>query len=211
MFKIGDKVKFKKSSIDTGMIDATENDVFEVVSVHKEHWGTLVSLDNISGGINISHLEHVKESAMTNTDDAMNNTEEQEIKWEVGQEVFCCVFGKGTVIEISKNGPYPLRVSFEHEENTDEGYTMDGKLFTAAENRTLFFSEPKIIAEKFPPKKPFVPTLKEGDIILAKDYRGFLIIRVSSEDEHFVYNEDGTGFGKGGWEFRTLGEEIIFN
>lgn len=33
MFKIGDKVKFKKSSIDSGMIDATEDDVFNISHV----------------------------------------------------------------------------------------------------------------------------------------------------------------------------------
>ena len=72
MFKIGDKVKFKKSSIDTGMIDATEDDVFHVASVHNEHFGTLVKLEGVISAVNISHLEHVKE-------ELMNNTEEQEI------------------------------------------------------------------------------------------------------------------------------------
>lgn len=196
-FNVGDRVKFKKSSIDSGMIDATEDDVFTVHGVYNR----LISLKELQGCYHVTHFEHVKE-------EIMNNTEEQEIKWEVGQEVFCLLRGKGVVTEIRELGTYPIEVDFGE---TYDSYSSDGKLYVEHKNRSLFFSEPKIEAEKFPPKKVFIPVLKNGDVILAKDYRGFQVIRVSREDEHFVYNEDGTGFGKSGWEFRTLGEEIIFN
>lgn len=135
--------------------------------------------------------------------------EKSQIVWEVGQEVFCLLLGRGIVeyiYEIEET-PYIVGVDFGY---TFDNYTIDGKIFDDHKGRVLFFSEPIVTAELFPPKKPFIPTLKKGDVVLAKDCQGFRVIRVSSEDEHFVYNEDGTGFGKSGWEFRTPGEEIKF-
>lgn len=209
-FNVGDRVKFRESSLASGMIDATEDDVFNISHIaqsSKDVW-----IEEHLGWWSTEHIEHVKESTMTNTDDDMNNTEEQEIKWEVGQEVFCCVFGKGTVIEISKNGPYPLRVSFEHEENTEEGYTMEGKLFTAAKNRTLFFSDPKIEAEKFPPKKPFVPAFQKGDVIAVKRADTVQILILEQETERQVKGNCGQVWDKDpDVHFYKLGEEIKFN
>lgn len=196
-FEKGDRVKFTESSLASGMIDAKEGDVFTV----EESYKRAVTLKELQGCYHVTHFEHVEE-------EVMDNTEEQEIKWEVGQEVWCLIHGKGVVDNISlEDKQYPIEVDFGYDSSD---YTVDGKYYSNC-NRTLFFSEPIVTAELFPPKKPFVPKLKKGDVILAKDYREFRVIRVSREDEHFVYNEDGTGFGKSGWEFRTLGEEIIFN
>ena len=198
MFKIGDKVKFKKSSLDSGMIDASEEEVFEIMSVFGDN--VQVFTGEFLERFNQNHFEHVKEEIMT-----------EEIKWEVGQEVFCLLRGKGVVHQIYNTGmDWSEGVDVYFMNQGIIRYKFDGTIGTGF-NRSLFFSEPQITAELFPPKKPFVPKLKSGDVILAKDYRGFKVIRVSSEDEHFVYNEDGTGFGKSGWEFRTLGEEIKFN
>ena len=198
MFKIGDKVKFKKSSLDSGMIDASEEEVFEIMSVFGDN--VQVFTGEFLERFNQNHFEHVKEEIMT-----------EEIKWEVGQEVFCLLRGKGVVHQIYNTGmDWSEGVDVYFMNQGIIRYKFDRTIGTGF-NRSLFFSEPQITAELFPPKKPFVPKLKSGDVILAKDYRGFKVIRVSSEDEHFVYNEDGTGFGKSGWEFRTLGEEIKFN
>ena len=211
MFKVGDKVKFKKSSINTGMSDATESDVFKVSKVGPAHIQLRDVIYSLTGWWNVNHFEHAEESVMDNTDDAMNNSEEKEINWEIGQEVFCLLRGKGVVHQIYNTGmDWSEGVDVYFMNQGIIRYKFDGTIGTGF-NRSLFFSEPQITAELFPPKKPFVPKLKSGDVILAKDYRGFKVIRVSSEDEHFVYNEDGTGFGKSGWEFRTLGEEIKFN
>ena len=77
----------------------------------------------------------------------------EEIKWEVGQEVWDVIFGKGEVNLIEKDiyTDYPIRVRFETNA-IKEGYTKDGKSFKDGK-RTLFFSEPIITAAMFPVKK----------------------------------------------------------
>lgn len=160
---------------------------------------------------NLDFLEEKPSEEVGARENSQINWEVRQIDWQVGQEVFCLLRGRGFVVRVGdedEGTPYTVGVDFGY---TFDNYTIDGKIFDDHKGRVLFFSEPIVTAELFPPKKPFIPTLKKGDVVLAKDYQGFRVIRVSSEDEHFVYNEDGTGFGKSGWEFRTLGEEIIFN
>lgn len=215
-FKIGDKVKFKKSSIDSGMIGASADDTFTVLYSQREH----VMLQGQETWWNICHLEHVKESVIPNTSEAMNNTEEQEIKWEgsqidwqVGQEVFCLLRGKGVVECVGENDgtPYVVGVDFGY---TFDNYTIDGKIMDDHKGRVLFFSEPKIEAEKFPPKKPFVPKLKEGDTVIYRQ-RGSscsYVGVVDYEDHDSVTLEDSdASLYKHAFEFHKLGEEIIFN
>ena len=196
-FSVGDKVKFKKSSLDSGMIDAKEEDVFTVQSVSLQRaW---LKVKNTFGYYNFDHLEHVKEEAMN-----------EEIKWEVGQEVWCLLRGKGVVVEINHNDPYPIEVQF----NEDfEYYTRDGKFFDYHSNRTLFFSEPQITAELFPPKKPFVPSFKEGDTVVAKakDGTNTVVFYVREEDEECVIANSGWKYPKRNNKFFKLTEEIKFN
>ena len=199
-FKVGDKVKFKKSGIDTGMIDATEDDVFTILYVEKFY----VMLKGQGSWWNVGHFEHVKEGIM-------NNTEEQEIKWEVGQEVWCTILGKGVIDKISNQGVKPITVTFEGGKQT---YTTQGEIFYIVKcNRSLFFSEPVVTAELYPPKKPFVPTLKEGDEVLIEGPIGGQIFRreVKEETEDKVICKYAGEFEKIGYKFTKLGEEIIFN
>lgn len=210
MFKIGDRVKFKKSSIDSGMIDATEDDVFNishVVPSSKDVW-----IEGHLGWWSTEHIEHVKEGAMTNTDDAMNNTEEQEIKWEVGQEVFCLLRGKGVVTRVGAEGnPYPVEVDFEE---TFDRYTLDGKIFDEYGGRVLFFSQPVVTAELFPPKKPFEPILLEGDTVVVKRKtltETSALTVVYEEEDAVWFLEDPDGYLKTAWDFYKLGEEIKFS
>ena len=72
--------------------------------------------------------------------------------FEVGQEVWDTVLGKGSVWGISMTSAlYPVRVKFDN--GVIESYNFQGKW--AEENkRSLFFSEPTVTAELFPPKKP---------------------------------------------------------
>ena len=205
-FTVGDRVKFKKSSIDSGMIDATEDDVFVVESCHKEHWGDLVKLFGMISTVNVNHLEYVKESAMTNTDDAMNNTEEQEIKWEVGQEVWCTSYGRGKIVKVDSE------VAVLMENGEYKYYNLEGKVYKAI-NRTLFFSEPIVTAELFPPKKLFVPTLKKGDVIIVKLRGGTVQMLVLEEEtEAQIKGDLGQVWDKtSDAKFYKLGEEIKFN
>lgn len=211
MFKIGDKVKFKKSSIDTGMIDATEDDVFHVASVHNEHFGTLVKLEGVISAVNISHLEHVKE-------ELMNNTEEQEIKWEgsqidwqVGQTVWDVRYGKGIVDTLlAIPCQYPIGVVFT--DGSTASYTSKGLNRCTDVYRSLFFSEPKIEAEKFPPKKLFVPAFQKGDVVAVKWADTVQILILEQETERHVKGNCGQVWDKDpDVHFYKLGEEIKFN
>lgn len=205
MFKIGDKVKFKKSSIDTGMIDATEDDVFTILYVEKCH----VMLKEQGSWWNVNHFEHLKEEIMQE-----QVVENQAIDWEVGQEVFCLLRGKGVIANISHGGTYPVEVEFEED---FEYYARDGKYFDYHKNRSLFFSEPVVTAELFPPKKPFTPTLKKGDKIFIRIKSGICPERVVREvfsevDDRIYISEDGHYFMKYDIEsIHILGEEIKFS
>ncbi len=213
-FKVGDRVKFKKSSVNTGMIDATEEDVFTVLYVAQGH----VMLTEMGYWWNIDHFEHVKDGAMTNTDDAMNNTEEQKIKWEVGQVVWDVRNGRGIVKEIGDDEYYPIYVVFDltdlYGDAVSDTYTLDGRYVGTQKNRSLFFSEPVITAELFPPKKPFVPILKKGDKVVLTDSVADYVTEVVREEENHIYykTEDGvvTFVNKNSVKVFKLGEEIKF-
>ena len=203
-FKVGDRVKFKKSSLDSGMIDATEDDVFVVNGVMVENHKTCIQTTHERGEwYTVNHFEHVKE-------EVMNNTEEQEIKWEVGQEVFCILRGKGVVTEVLSCTDYPVEVKFA---DTFDRYTLGGKIYTDHKGRVLFFSEPKIEAEKFPPKKPFVPVFEEGDkiIVVYNGDGGKNFITVMGELKDRVFANDGHTYLKDSYRFYKLGEEIKFS
>lgn len=202
MFKIGDKVKFKKGSIDTGMIDATEDNVFTIFYVEK----CSVMLKEQGSWWNVNHFEHLKEEIMQE-----QVVENQAIDWQVGQEVWCTILGKGVIDKISNQGVQPITATFEGGKQT---YTSQGEIFSIVKcNRSLFFSEPVITAELYPPKKPFVPTLKEGDEVLIEGPRGGQIFRreVKEETEDKVICKYAGEFEKIGYKFTKLGEEIIFN
>ena len=199
MFKVGDKVKFIESSLASGMIDAKEDDVFTV----KDSYNRVVTLEELQGCYHVTHFEHVQE-------EVMDNTEEQEIEWEVGQEVFCLLRGKGVVTKIRESGTYPIEVDFGE---TYDSYSSDGKLYVEHKNGCLFFSEPQIIAEKLPPKKPFVPVFEEGDKIIVV-YRGDgwkNFITVMEEVKDRVFADDGHAYLKDSYRFYKLGEEIKFS
>ena len=72
--------------------------------------------------------------------------------FEVGQEVWDTVLGKGSVWGISMTSAlYPVRVKFDN--GLTESYNFQGKC-AEKNKRSLFFSEPTVTAELFPPKKP---------------------------------------------------------
>lgn len=132
------------------------------------------------------------------------------INWEVGQVVWDVIYGKGIVADVVEKGLFPVKVDFE--DGGFESYKVTGSRYEGGV-RTLFFSEPKIVAETMPPKKPFVPKLKEGDKIVLSDREMGYITTVVSEDENSIYyrTEDGvvTFVEKGNSvSVYRLGEEI---
>ena len=83
------------------------------------------------------------------------------IEWEVGQVVWDTAFGEGEVVSVEEDyTEYPVKVRFKND--SVEGYTKEGKISKDCK-RSLFFSEPTVTAELFPPKKPFKSMLKVGD------------------------------------------------
>lgn len=112
----------------------------------------------------------------------------QNTQFKVGQTVWCLLYGKGEVVDTTDldGGDYPVEVCFK---NTGESefYTRDGKYYTVA-NRTLFFSEPQVIAETEP---VFEPKLR-GKVVLVKNVGGEEVRfgYVEEEFETFVMVDD---------------------
>lgn len=130
--------------------------------------------------------------------------------FEVGQEVLDTVFGKGEVVDSGEESysEYPVKVRFEN--GCIEHFTKEGKIFKGCK-RSLFFSEPVVAAELFPPKKKFVPTLKKGDIVVVKwaDTTHVLIVREETECE--LKGSCGEVWDKDpDVHFYKIGEEIKF-
>lgn len=132
--------------------------------------------------------------------------------FEVGQEVWDTVLGKGSVWGISMTSAlYPVRVKFDN--GFTESYNFQGKC-AEKNKRSLFFSEPVVTAELFPPKKPFVPTLKKGDVLVVQHVRLLeekYVLKVESEDEKCVrFVGEDHGYLKTAWTFHKIGEEVKF-
>ena len=78
--------------------------------------------------------------------------------------------------------------------------------------RSLFFSEPKIEAEKFPPKKLFVPAFQKGDVVAVKWADTVQILILEQETERQVKGNCGQVWDKDpDVHFYKLGEEVKFN
>ena len=140
----------------------------------------------------------------------------EEIKWEVGQEVWeDVIFGKGEVIAVEEDNctDFPIRVRFENGKG-EESFTKEGKFFTDCK-RSLFFSEPVITAELFPPKKKFKPVLEPGElvVIMEKMTGEVDLARVIEETEFSVRCLSINSMrvaSKKMFDFWCVGEEIKF-
>ena len=133
--------------------------------------------------------------------------------FEVGQEVWDTVLGKGSVWGIRNNALYPVRVKFDN--GLTESYNFQGKC-AEKNKRSLFFSEPVVTAELFPPKKPFKSVLKVGDLIAIKDKHcgDVVIVSFLEEDEeriYYAYNDGQKDYSfKENVSVYPLSEEIKF-
>lgn len=144
--------------------------------------------------------------------------ENSQIDWQVGQTVWDVRNGRGIVKEISDDEYYPIYVVFDltdrYGDDVSDTYTRDGRYIETQKIRSLFFSEPVITAELFPPKKPFIPTLKKGDKVVLTDSVADYVAEVVREEENHIYykTEDGvvTFVDKNLVKVFKLGEEIKF-
>ena len=133
--------------------------------------------------------------------------------FKIGQEVWDTVLGKGSVWGIRNNALYPVRVKFDN--GLTESYNFQGKC-AEKNKRSLFFSEPVVTAELFPPKKPFKSVLKVGDLIAIKDKHCSDAVIVSFLEEgkeriYYTYTNGLMGYlHKENATVYPLGEEIKF-
>jgi hypothetical protein len=107
--------------------------------------------------------------------------------FKVGQTVYCLVFGRGKVVRIDENcsHSYPVAVNFEMPGiDSHDFYTFDGKLRKAG-RRTLYFSEPEIIADELP---KFKQKLIGKKVVLFLKYPDPVLTGyVSDETSDFVW------------------------
>lgn len=133
--------------------------------------------------------------------------------FEVGQEVWDVIFGKGEVVAYDEesDSAYPVKVRFKN--GRVETYTEKGKALKDCK-RSLFFSEPTVTAELYPTKKHSM--LKVCDLIVVKDKRCSEAVVVSflKEDEdriHYVYDDGQKDYSyKKNVSVYLLDEEIEF-
>ena len=146
--------------------------------------------------------------------DGVSAQEDSRVNWEVGQVVWDTAFGEGVVVSVEEYyTEYPVKVRFKN--YSVEDYTKEGKIFKDCK-RCLFFSEPVVTAELFPPKKTFKSSLNKGDLIAIKDEHcsDAVIVSFLKEDEeriYYAYNDGEKDYShKENVSVYPLGEEIKF-
>lgn len=147
--------------------------------------------------------------------DTQKNLYGEVIQWQVGQEVWCISRGKGVVCEIYKESEYSVLVDFGDEADRDS-FTKEGRRYKHDKNRSLYFSEPKIIAETMPPEKPFTPTLKSGELVVAVNQidggqEAFIVTMESKDGVICTTNAGELKYLKSHWNFYKVSEQVKFN
>lgn len=128
-----------------------------------------------------------------------------------GQVVWDVLKGKGIVKQCTAHADYPVVVCFDNGRGAH--YTLDGKLYAQDQYQSLYFSEPRVIAETEP---PFEPKLKKGDLVLAVYNKGstheqvnFYTVYQDCRDKVIV--EHGRGHmtcDKSKCEFYKVGDKV---
>lgn len=168
---------------------------------------------NLAGETALAFLRNL-EFLEGKTSDLVSAQEDSQVNWEVGQVVWDTAFGEGEVVDFDEEGylEHPVKVHFKN--GCTETYTKEGTIFKDCK-RSLFFSEPVVTAELYPPKKPFTPTLKKGQMVVIKGkdcFEGGCIRYVHSEQEDRIYIEEDLYFLKKDIAaIHCVGEEIKFN
>ena len=201
-FQVGDVVEITKESSYAGMLDFVESKGYKVIDVYT-CFNPQIKLRDEGGKPGWFASSHFKLKEST--------VESNENHFKVGQTVWDVVYGKGEVVNILQTGlKYPVVVEFVDGKRL---FTEDGKL---DENyaRTLFFSEPKIIAET---KPTFAPTFKKGDVVIISGFKDrtaredFKMRVVEEETEELVFTTGNDPWDKYARDFYRLGEKIEFN
>lgn len=208
MFKIGDIVEITAEADATGMLEFKSCKGYVVQDFRTAKAGVcweqvyLCGEGNSSEGWYAASHFKLKEEA---------KIEKKECLFKVGQVVWDTSYGRGVVTYSTE---VQAQVKFDSQKEGNIWFTQDGvyQLGTAAINRTLFFSEPKIEAATEP---VFEPVLKKGDmvIVFSKDtHTGVTVGIVEQETEDSVKFGIGNGsYRKSGFVFYRTGEKIEFN
>ena len=106
--------------------------------------------------------------------------------FEVGQEVWCLLNGKGKVVSIKKSYVYEVFVIFHTGEEI--AYTIDGFLDVDHVHRSLYFSEPVVQGAE---KPAFVPALVGKKVLVEDSDEQLYLCDVISETEDKIYAESG--------------------
>lgn len=206
MFKIGDVVEITAEAAATGMLDFVEGRGYEVISINCRHLNPLwVKVKDESGVEDWFHHSHFKLKEDT-------IVEKKECLFKEGQVVWDTSYGRGVVTYSTE---VQAQVKFDSQKEGNIWFTQEGvyQLGTAARNRTLFFSEPKIEAATEP---LFEPTLKKGDVVIISRFKDWIIREnfkigvVEEETEEFVYTTGDDPWDKYARDFYRLGEKINF-
>ena len=111
-------------------------------------------------------------------------------EFRVGDVVWCLLNGEGQVISTENDrwSDFNIEVQFKQLEKGETWfYTKDGNL-NERQNRTLFFSEPKIEASV---TRPFVPTLV-GKRVVVVHTSAVRLLTIFKEDKERIYvTEEG--------------------
>ncbi len=111
-------------------------------------------------------------------------------EFRVGDVVWCLLNGEGQVISTENDrwSDFNIEVQFKQLEKGETWfYTEDGKL-NERQNRTLFFSEPKIEASV---TRPFVPTLVGKRVVVRQKGCHNVVLNITFETQDVFGDDEG--------------------
>ena len=106
--------------------------------------------------------------------------------FEVGQEVWCLLNGKGKVTSIDPHCIYEIGVTFPI--GQEIFFTANGFFDVDNKCRSLYFSEPVVQGAE---KPPFVPALVGKKVLVEDSVGGLYFWNVTCETEDKIYAESG--------------------
>lgn len=122
--------------------------------------------------------------------------EEQESKFKVDQIGYCAALGKGTIVEVEKEGFH-----VKYDSNPDQTFTYDNECnYVIEPSRSLVFSEKEVFVVGDLLKTSDIPNLNVGDSVFTIDDE-IEITEIYCED-NYIANISGT--------VKSSGDEVEF-
>lgn len=192
----GDQLFYNFDSIDDIKFELVEKDSTTDIKigdwVKLKEWESFLEVKEVNGfGDKILLIEEgvtswydISLGFVKQGEDIMTEKQEDQKQddFQVGDVVWCAMYGKGKVTQISRADSYPIRVDYVGGDYNY--YSYDGK-FQVNGQRTLFFSEPKIEAAVI---RPFVPTLVGKKVVVESQSLGMLMACTVTGETHDMVN-----------------------